>query len=96
MEVGGRVLPSTARVENQVCVKSTFSVMGSQQICVAAGQAGSEKDEPGSSQESGNGAQPCPGPGPTVAPTSRFQTDQQTPNMVNPRLRNKRLLIPVH
>lgn len=95
MEEWGRVLPSTARVENQVCVKSTFSVMDSQQICTAAGQAGCEKDEPGSTQESGNGAQPCLGLGPTVAPTSKFQTEQQTPNMVNPRLRSQRLLIPV-
>lgn len=96
MEEWGRVLLSTACVENQVCVNSTFPVMVSQEICTAAGQAGPEKDEPGSTQEPGDGAQPCFSLCPTVAPTSRFQIEHPTPNMVNPKLRNKRLPMPVH
>lgn len=34
-----------AYVENQLSIKSTFPAMDSQQICIAAAQAGHEKDE---------------------------------------------------
>lgn len=86
LEKWGRLLPSTACVGHQVCVKSTFSVLDGQQLCRAAGPAGREKDEPGSTQESGKGAQPC------LQPAHSDWTSSKHGQL---RTEDKRLLIPV-